>query len=96
MGTINFWLTFCILPVETKQYPQRLACNAWHLAENPRKQVVGFSGEWVVRGLCAGKQSAGKQRDPQCCLWVDEEGGHPHGWCVMGSKPAPLPHQKLT
>jgi len=51
MAAINFWLTSCILPVETKQYPQRLACNAWHLAENPRKQVVGFSGERVAREL---------------------------------------------
>lgn len=42
--TINFWLDSCVLPEEMSQYPQRLSCNAWHLAENAHGLVVGFSG----------------------------------------------------
>ncbi|MEW5310745.1 MAG: hypothetical protein WDW38_002512 [Sanguina aurantia] len=44
MHVINFWLTYCVFPTETKQFPQRLACNAWHLADNAQGMVVGFSG----------------------------------------------------
>jgi hypothetical protein len=44
MGAVGFWLSFCVLPVETGQYPQRLACSAWDLADNPGGKVVGFSG----------------------------------------------------
>ncbi len=45
MPVVNFWLAFCVLPSETKQFPQRLAASAWHLAHNPSGgPVVGFSG----------------------------------------------------
>ena len=51
MAAINFWLNFCVFPVETQQYPQRLVANAWNLADNPTEhvgpaapRVVGFSG----------------------------------------------------
>ena len=44
MAAVGFWLSFCVLPLETGQYPQRLACSAWDLADNPRGRVVGFSG----------------------------------------------------
>ena len=44
MAAIDFWLNTCIIPKETQQYPQRLVGNAWHLADNPHGQVVGFSG----------------------------------------------------
>jgi hypothetical protein len=44
MAAVDFWLSFCVLPVETGQYPQRLACSAWDLADNPSGRVVGFSG----------------------------------------------------
>ena len=44
MATINFWLSYCVLGTETKQYPQRLSASAWHVADNTRGQVVGFSG----------------------------------------------------
>jgi hypothetical protein len=26
------------------QYPERMQCSAWHLADNPRGRVAGFSG----------------------------------------------------
>lgn len=42
METINFWLTQCVFPSETTQFPQRLVANAWHLAEGDH--VHGFSG----------------------------------------------------
>lgn len=41
---VNFWLTHCVFPLETKQFAQRLACNAWHLADNAHGMVAGFSG----------------------------------------------------
>lgn len=44
MHVVDFWLNHCVLPTETKQFPQRLACNAWHLADNPNGRVAGFSG----------------------------------------------------
>ena len=44
LAAVNFWLTFCVLPSETRQYPQRLACSAWHLAQSGSGLVAGFSG----------------------------------------------------
>ncbi|KAF5833854.1 hypothetical protein DUNSADRAFT_9691 [Dunaliella salina] len=44
MAAVNFWLNFCVLPTETKQYPYRLARSAWHLADNAQGRIVGFSG----------------------------------------------------
>ncbi len=44
MAVADFWLKYCVLPSETKQFPQRLAASAWHLARNTRGRVVGFSG----------------------------------------------------
>jgi len=44
METINFWLNHCVFPIETKQYPQKLVGNAWHLADNKDGCVHGFSG----------------------------------------------------
>lgn len=44
MAVVDFWLNFCVFPAETQQYPQRLAANAWHVAENARREVAGFSG----------------------------------------------------
>ncbi|GLC49187.1 thioredoxin-disulfide reductase [Pleodorina starrii] len=43
-AVVNFWLNHRVYPTETRQYPQRLASSAWHLADNSRRQVVGFSG----------------------------------------------------
>jgi hypothetical protein len=40
MAAIDLWLAFAVLPKETKQFPQRLAASAWHLASRSR----GFSG----------------------------------------------------
>uniref|UniRef100_A0A7R9V0Q8 ubiquitinyl hydrolase 1 n=1 Tax=Chlamydomonas euryale TaxID=1486919 RepID=A0A7R9V0Q8_9CHLO len=34
MATVDFWLTFCVLPAETRQYSQRLTANSWHLADS--------------------------------------------------------------
>jgi len=42
--TINYWLSACVLPSETGQYPSRLVATAWDLAENPKNGPVGFSG----------------------------------------------------
>lgn len=42
MAVVDFWLTYCVLPTETGQYPQRLSANSWHLADGGH--VVGFSG----------------------------------------------------
>lgn len=41
---INFWLTFCVLPAETRVSPSYIATNAWLLAENHGGFVYGFSG----------------------------------------------------
>jgi hypothetical protein len=43
MYAIDFWLSWCVFPVETKQFPGRLACSGWNLADSPH--LVGFSGE---------------------------------------------------
>eukprot|EP00882_Tetradesmus_deserticola_P025076 GHRQ01027510.1.p1 GENE.GHRQ01027510.1~~GHRQ01027510.1.p1 ORF type:complete len:136 (+),score=59.90 GHRQ01027510.1:286-693(+) len=43
-AAINFWLTHCVLPSESRQYAYRLTATAWHLAENAAGAVVGFSG----------------------------------------------------
>ena len=46
MAMIDFWLNYCVFPRDTKQFPQRMTANSWHVAENPRggSAVVGFSG----------------------------------------------------
>ena len=42
--TIHFWLSNVVLPLETMVFPRRLVANAWNLADNARKNVLGFSG----------------------------------------------------
>ena len=44
MEVVHYWLSMCVLPQETKQYPSRLEANAWHLVANPTGNVAGFSG----------------------------------------------------
>ena len=44
MAAVDFWLDFCVIPDETKQYPYRMVASAWQLADNPNGTVVGFSG----------------------------------------------------
>ena len=44
MKTIHFWLSKVVLPQETMVFPHRLVANAWNLADNSRKNVLGFSG----------------------------------------------------
>lgn len=44
MLTIDFFLNFCVFPRDTRQFPQRLTANSWHIAENREGAVVGFSG----------------------------------------------------
>ena len=41
---INWWLNTCVLPCETQQYPKRLCTSSWHVAGNPCREIVGFSG----------------------------------------------------
>ena len=41
---VNFWLTFCVFPAETRVSPSYIATNAWLLAENNEGFVYGFSG----------------------------------------------------
>jgi hypothetical protein len=41
---VNFWLTACVLPGETVQYPQRLKATAWHLRGATGGVATGFSG----------------------------------------------------
>ena len=41
LETINFWLSKCVFPNETFQYPQKVTANPWHLADG---EVNGFSG----------------------------------------------------
>lgn len=41
---INFWLAYCMLPGETRQFPERLPASAWMLADVPGGRAVGFSG----------------------------------------------------
>jgi hypothetical protein len=43
-AAINFWLTHCVLPIESRQYSYRLTATSWHLADNAAGAVVGFSG----------------------------------------------------
>eukprot|EP00198_Chlamydomonas_reinhardtii_P007687 XP_001697024.1 predicted protein [Chlamydomonas reinhardtii] len=42
-AVVDFWLRFCVLPAETRQYPQRLGASAWDLAAAGGR-VMGFSG----------------------------------------------------
>ncbi len=42
-AVVDFWLRYCVLPAETRQYPQRLGASAWDLAA-AGDRVVGFSG----------------------------------------------------
>lgn len=44
MAVVYLWLNLRVLLQETHQFPQRLATSAWDLAQNPRQEVVGFSG----------------------------------------------------
>jgi len=44
MLMIDFFLNFCVFPRDTRQFPQRLTANSWHIAENRDGAVVGFSG----------------------------------------------------
>lgn len=44
MEVINFWLSTCVLKDDMKQYSSRLVATAWHLAQNPTGNVLGFSG----------------------------------------------------
>ncbi|KAG1697926.1 hypothetical protein DVH05_015410 [Phytophthora capsici] len=42
MEVINFYLSSCVFPKDTQQYPQRLSRTAWNLAAG--KNNIGFSG----------------------------------------------------
>ncbi|WIA08442.1 hypothetical protein OEZ85_007879 [Tetradesmus obliquus] len=44
MAAVDLWLSYCLLPDQTSQFPQRLTRNAWHMADNAAGAVVGFSG----------------------------------------------------
>lgn len=44
LATVAFFLEFCVFPTETKQYTHKLSGNAWHMADNARGTVAGFSG----------------------------------------------------
>ena len=44
MAAIEFWLNNCVFPRETMQFPQSLVTNAFHLANNKKGNVIGFSG----------------------------------------------------
>lgn len=39
---INFWLSACVLPGETRQFPESLRCTAWRAASNQSGQVRSF------------------------------------------------------
>lgn len=45
-AAVNFWISYCLVPREMRMYPGRLPASAWHLANNPAGQVIGFSGVW--------------------------------------------------
>lgn len=44
MRAVNFFLNTCLFPQETEVKDKRLTSSAWHLANNPQGQIVGFSG----------------------------------------------------
>ena len=44
MALIDFWLKTCVLPRETMQFPSRLVANAFNLTDNPKGDIMGFSG----------------------------------------------------
>ncbi|KAG2486452.1 hypothetical protein HYH03_014899 [Edaphochlamys debaryana] len=50
-AAVDFWLSRCVLPAETRQFPQRLATSAWHLAGSSGSGGGGGSG---AGGGCAG------------------------------------------
>lgn len=62
MAAVDFYLAQCVLPQETQQFPHRLACTSWHLAENAKGEVVGFSGTKDGHHLLPGQVT---QSDPQ-------------------------------
>lgn len=41
MAAVAFWLTFCLLPLQTSQFPSQLKRSAWNLADNAAGDVVG-------------------------------------------------------
>ena len=41
---VNSWLSFVVLPVETKLCPKYIGTNAWFLADNATGEISGFSG----------------------------------------------------
>lgn len=44
MALVDFWLESCVLPRETMQFPNRLVANGFNLTDNPKGDVMGFSG----------------------------------------------------
>lgn len=41
---VNSWLSFIVLPVETKLCPKYIGTNAWFLGSNATGEISGFSG----------------------------------------------------
>ncbi len=58
MEAANFWLAFCVLPHETRQYPQRLAASAWHLADTRSSVSSSDSGTSPARPAGRGGASS--------------------------------------
>ena len=44
LAAVGFWLELCVFPEDTQTFPRQLAASPWHLADNPRGTVAGFSG----------------------------------------------------
>lgn len=65
MATINFWLSSCVFPVETMQFPHRLVATGWHLADNPSQAVVGFSGTKDAELLLPLQVKGGRVEEPE-------------------------------
>ncbi|KAF8123207.1 hypothetical protein EV363DRAFT_1357363, partial [Boletus edulis] len=43
-ATIDFFLAKVVFPKEAKEFPSKLACSGWDLAEKKERLVTGFSG----------------------------------------------------
>ena len=63
MAAIDFWLNNCVFPTETRQFPQSLIANAFHLADNSKGRIIGFSGTKDNHLLLPHQAEQSKQND---------------------------------
>ncbi|KIK92145.1 hypothetical protein PAXRUDRAFT_147949 [Paxillus rubicundulus Ve08.2h10] len=61
-AVVDFYLAKVVFPKEAKEFPSKLSCSGWDLAENRTRLITGFSGTNDGRYLLPTSIS---QRDPE-------------------------------